>query len=123
MVHGRGKLGWLRVPGAVLSTVRRSDACLCGRSHDGDMASGEERSGLEGAVATRCNRARELGEKEEELIAESERGSARSGRSWRWRIRPKMARVPEVEDEGEGGVAGTPAMRGSVGRMRESRWS
>ena len=37
--------------------------------------------------------------------------------------RSEKARVPEVEDEGEGGVAGTPAMRGSVGRMRESRWS
>ena len=28
--------------------------------------------------------------------------------------------MPEVEDEGEGGVAGLPAKRGSVGRTRES---
>ena len=34
--------------------------------------------------------------------------------------RPEMARVPEVEDEGEGGEAGLPAKRGSVGRTRES---
>ena len=37
--------------------------------------------------------------------------------------RPEMARVPEVEDEGEGGDARPPAMRGSVGRTRESRRS
>ena len=37
--------------------------------------------------------------------------------------RPEMARVPEVEDEGEGGDAGPLAMRGSVGRTRESRRS
>ena len=83
MVHGRKSWGWLRVPGAALSMVRRSDACLHGRSHDGDMAGGEERSGSKGAVATRRNRARELGGKEEELTAESKRGSASSGTGWR----------------------------------------
>ena len=85
-VHGRENWGWLQVPGAALSTVRRSDACLHGRSHDGDMAGSEERSGSKGAVATRRNRARELGGKEEGLTAESERGSAGSGRSWQRRI-------------------------------------
>ena len=35
----------------------------------------------------------------------------------------EMARVPKVEDEGEGGDAGLPAKRGSVGRTRESRRS
>ena len=30
--------------------------------------------------------------------------------------RPEMAWVPEVEDEGEGGEAGLPAKRGSMGR-------
>ena len=59
-VHGRKIWWWLRVPGAALSMVRRSDACLHGRSHDGDMAGGEERSGSKGAVATRRNRAREV---------------------------------------------------------------
>ena len=59
-VHGREDWGWLQVPGAALSTVRRSDACLHGRSHDGDMAGGEERSGSEGATATRRNRAPEV---------------------------------------------------------------
>jgi len=122
-VHGRKSWWWLRVPGAALSMVRRSDACLHGRSHDGDMAGGEELSGAVETAATGAKRARELGGKEEELTAESERGSAGSGRSWRRRIRPEMARVPEVEDEGEGGDAGPPAMRGSVGRTRESRRS
>ena len=37
--------------------------------------------------------------------------------------RPEMARVPEVEDEGEGGIAGPPVKRSSVGRTRESRRS
>ena len=60
-VHERENWQWLRVPGAALSTVRRSDACLHGRSHDGDMAGGEERSGSKGAVAMRHNRAREVG--------------------------------------------------------------
>ena len=100
-----------------------SDACLHGRSHDGDMACGEELSGAVETAATGAKRARELGEKEEELTAGSERGSVSSRRSWRRRIRPEMARVPEVEDEGEGGNAGPQAMRGSVGRTRESRWS
>ena len=82
-VHGRENWGWLQVPGAALSTVRCLDACLHGRSHDGDMAGGEECSGSEGTVATRHNRARELGGKEEELTAESKRGSASSGTGWR----------------------------------------
>ena len=81
-VHGRENWGWLRVPGAALSTVRRSDACLHGRSHDSDMAGGEELSGAVETAATWAKRARGLGGKEEELTAESERGSAGSGRSW-----------------------------------------
>ena len=63
-----------------------SDACLHGRSHDGDMAGGEELSGAVETVATEAKRARELGGKEEELTTESERGTASSGRSWRRRI-------------------------------------
>ena len=35
----------------------------------------------------------------------------------------KMAGGPEVEEGIKGGVAGPPAMRGSVGRARESRRS
>ena len=58
-----------------------SDACLHGRSHDGDMAGGEELSGAVERAARGAKRARELGGKEEEITAESERGSAGSGRS------------------------------------------
>ena len=64
----------------------RSDACLHGHSHDGDMAGSEEPSGAVETAATEDKRARELGGKEEELTAESERGSAGSGRSWRRQI-------------------------------------
>ena len=62
-VHGRKSWWWLRVPGATLSTVRHSDACLHGRSHDGDMASGKELSGAVETAATEAKRARELGER------------------------------------------------------------
>ena len=62
-VHGRKSWWWLRVPGAALSTVRRSDACLHGRSHDGDMAGGEELSGAVETAATGAKRARGLGER------------------------------------------------------------
>ena len=60
-----------------------SDACLHGRSHDGDMAGGEELSGAVETAATGAKQARGLGGKEEELTAESERGSASSGTGWR----------------------------------------
>ena len=55
----------------------------CGSSHDGTMAGGGELSGAVETAATEAKRVRELGGKEEELTAESERGLASSGRSWR----------------------------------------
>ena len=63
--------------------VTPSDACLHGRSHDGDMDGGEELSGAVETTATGAKRARELGGKEADLTAESERGSAGSGTGWR----------------------------------------
>ena len=51
----------------------------CGSSHDGAMAGGGELSGAVEVATTEAKRARELGEEEEELTAESERGSASSG--------------------------------------------
>ena len=75
----------------------RSDACLHGRSHDGDMAGGEELSGAVETAATEAKRARELGGKEEELTTESERGLASSGRSRRWRIGRRRLGCPRLK--------------------------
>ena len=74
-----------------------SDACLHDRSHDGDMAGGEELSGAVETVATGAKRARGLGGKEEELTAESERGTASSGRSWRRRIDRRWLGCPRLK--------------------------
>ena len=43
-------------------------------------------------------------------------GSEVSNQRWR-------SPVPEVEDEGKGGVVGRPASRGSVWGSRMKRWS
>ena len=91
----------------------RSDACLYGRSHDGDMAGGEELSGAVETAATGAKRARELGEEEEELTAESERGSASSGRSWRRRIDRRWLGCPRLKTRAKAAKQG---FRRSVAR-------
>ena len=91
----------------------RSDACLHGRSHDGDMAGGEELSGAVETAATGAKRARELGEEEEELTAESERGSASSGRSWRRRIDRRWLGCPRLKTRAKAAKQG---FRRSVAR-------
>ena len=80
-VHGRKSWWWLRAPGAALSTTASLASSHCGSGHDGSMADGEELSGAVETAAIEAKRARELGGKEEELTAESERGSASSGRT------------------------------------------
>ena len=80
-VHGRRSWWWLWAPGAALSTTVSLASSHYGSSHDGTMAGGEELSGAVEVATTEAKRARELGEEEEELTAESERGSASSGRT------------------------------------------
>ena len=83
MVHGRKSWGWLRVPGAALSTVRRSVVSLHGCGHGCAMAGGEKLSAAMENGARGRARVREKRGKEEELTAGSERGSAGSGTGWR----------------------------------------
>ena len=52
-----------------------------------------------------------------------EEGVSELGDGLEKRCGRRRSRMPEVEDEGEGGVAGLPAKRGSMGRTRESRRS
>ena len=112
-----------------------SDACLHGRSHDGDMAGGEELSGAVETAATEAKRARELGEEEEELTAGSERGSASSGRSWRRRIDRRRLGCPRLKTRAKammqglrrcvarwGGRGSRGGANGLVGGAREWLW-
>ena len=71
-------------------------------------------------AATGAKRARKLGKGRGAHIGVGE-GVSGLGEVLAAANRPEMARVPEVEGEGEGGDAGPPAMRGSVGRTRKSR--
>ena len=83
-----------------------SDACLHGRSHDGDMAGGEELLGAVETATTGAKRARELGEEEEELTAGSERGSASSGKSWRRRIDRRWLGCPRLKTRAKAALQG-----------------
>ena len=112
-VHGRKSWWWLRVPGSALSMVRRSDACLHGRSYDGEMAGGEELSGAVENGARERARAREKSEKGEELTAGSERGSASSGRSWWRRIDRRWLGCPRLKTRAKAAKQG---FRRSVAR-------
>ena len=105
-VHGKESWWLLRAPGAALSTTASLASRHCGSGHDGAMAGGGELSGAVETAATEAKRARELGEKEEELTAESERGSASSGRSWRRRIDRRWLGCPRLKTRAKAAMQG-----------------
>ena len=90
-VHGRKSWWWLRVPGAALSMVRHSDACLHGRSRGGDMAGSEEQSAPMAMVARRRGRARGERGKKQGLTVNLAESTARPGTGWSSRIPGEVA--------------------------------
>ena len=105
-VHGRKSWWWLRVPGAALSTVRRSVVSLHGCGHGCAMAGGEKLSAAVENGARGRAQAREKRGKEEELTAESERGSTSSGRSWRRRIDRRWLGCPRLKTRAKAAMQG-----------------